>query len=86
MFLLQWSKVTLHSSVSICKVGADIPEPSGPLEAIETLELVEICVDSVQDRKLAKVTELRREFVLLCTTGRLYSVCFACRAEVSLKA
>lgn len=42
--------------------GADIPEPSGPSEATETLELVEVCVESVQDRKLVKVTELRRGF------------------------
>lgn len=36
MFPLQRSKVTPHSNVSICKSGADIPEPSGPLEATET--------------------------------------------------
>lgn len=42
--------------------GADIPEPSGPLEVTETLELVEVCVESVRDRKLVKVTELRRGF------------------------
>lgn len=36
MLLLQRSKVTRHSNVSICKGGADIPELSGPLGATET--------------------------------------------------
>lgn len=42
-------------------------------------------MESVQDRKLVKVAELRRGFVLLCAMGRLYSVCSACREEVSLQ-
>lgn len=50
----------------------------------QRLELVEVCVESVQDRKWVKVAELRRGLVLLCAMGRLYSVCFACRAWVSL--